>query len=137
MSKFGVPDTLVLKLEEYDHETNEKDNTIFIFYDKKNHYFFVRGKRSGNDSYSYSFQCEFASDLAIFINYLISDKNKVNEVLYNYVNLGNDSNDITYDFLSEHQSTDYEISGYNNFYLSDKRLVRNLRMLRNVFNYYK
>jgi len=30
----------------------------------------------------------------------------------------------------------YEISGYNGKKLRRKRLLRNLRMLKNVFNYY-
>jgi hypothetical protein len=90
MSKFAVPDTLVLKLEEVEADTKQIDTTIYIFYDKKTHHFFVRGRRRwtpNHQSCTYSFQCEFAKDLADFLQYIICKKNRVNEVLYNYDNL--------------------------------------------------
>jgi len=74
--------------------------------------------------------------LVDFLKYLICPSNTVNEVLYNYDNLPGGSDEITFEFLKEHDDRSYEISGYHGFKLKRKRLVRNLRMLRNVFNYY-
>ena len=139
MSKYIVPDCLVLKLEEVEHNSDNLDSTVYVFYDKRTHHFFLRGRRRWTEetqSCAYSFQCEFAKDLADLIEFIICKKNKVNVTLYNYDNLPFEPNDVTYDFLSEYNHSDYEIAGYDNIELSTNDLLINLRMLRNVFNYY-
>jgi hypothetical protein len=141
MSEFTekVTDCLVFKFEEFDVDKKEIDNTLYILYDKRNHRYLVRGQRRWtprNQSCSYSFECEFANDLADFVKYVICPYNRVNEVLYNYDNLPENSDDITYEFLHAYDHSDYEISGYNGNKLSRNRLLRNLRMLRNLYNYY-
>ena len=140
MSNFAVPDTLVLKLEEVERDTDKLDTTIYIFYDKTTHHYYVRGQRRWtpqHQSCTYSFQCEFAKDLVEFLDYIICRKNKVNEILYNYDNLPLDSNDVTFEFLHDYDHSDYEISGYDHVKFSKKKLSNTLRILRNVFNYYK
>jgi len=140
MSKFAVPDTLVLKLEEVEKNTNKIDTTIYIFYDKRTHHFFVRGQRRWSPSHqscTYSFQCEFAKDLVDFLQYIICKKNRVNEILYNYDNLPVESNDVTFEFLHDYDHSDYEIAGYDNVRFNRKKFANTLRILRNVFNYYK
>ena len=138
MSNF-LPDCLVFKFEEVESDSGKIDNTMYVIYDKKNHKYLIRGRRSVtpvNQSCSYSYECEGAYDLAYFIKYLICPGNKVNEILYNYDNLPEDPNEITFDFLNEFDHIDYEISGYNNNKLKKSRLLRNLRMLRNIYNNY-
>jgi len=140
MSKFAVPDTLVLKLEEVEKNTDKIDTTVYIFYDKRTHHFFVRGRRRWSpehQSCTYSFQCEFAKDLVDFLQYIMCKKNTVNEVLYNYDNLPSDSNDVTFEFLHDYDHSDYEIVAYDNMRFSKKGIAETLRMLRNVFNFYK
>ena len=136
-----IPDCLVLKLEEIEQEQEQKqiDTTLYILYDKNRHVYVVRGQRRWTPKIrfcTYSFECEFAKDLADFIEYVICSNNRVNEVLYNYDNLSKNSNEITYEFLHDYDHGDYEISGYNNKKLRRKRLLKNLRMLRSVYNYY-
>jgi hypothetical protein len=138
MSSF-VTDCLVLKLEEIDVDLNDIDTTVYIIYDKRNHTYLIRGRRKWlpiRHSCSYSYECKNARDLVSFLQYLICPKNKVNEILYNYDNLPENPNEITFDFLNEHDDVSYEISGYNDEKLERKRLLKNLRMLRNVYNYY-
>lgn len=140
MSKFSVPDTLVLKLEEVEKNTDKIDTTLYIFYDKRTHHFFLRGRRRWSpkhQSCTYSFQCEFAKDLVDFLRYIICKNNTINEVLYNYDNLPCDSNDVTFEFLHDYEHSDYEIVAYDNMRFRKKEIVETLRMLRNVFNYYK
>ena len=136
--EFTVPDTLVLKIVERDTEINKDDTTLYILYDKRKHRFLIRGKRRETSipSYHYSFECEYAHELADFIEFLIDRENDVSYILYNYDNLPETSNEITYDFLEENDDRTYEISGYDNKKLQRRELLRNLRMLRNVFNYY-
>ena len=134
-----VTDCLVLKIEERDADSGELDTTVYVIYDKKEHNYVIRGKRRWTpkiQSCDYSFISEEVNDLAYFLQYIISEDNIVNEVLFNYDNFPVDSNDITYEFLQQYDHDDYEISGYNNVKLSPKRLKKNLRMLRNVFNYF-
>ena len=132
-------DCLVLKLEELESTTGKKDTMMYVIYDKKNHKYLIRGRRRWTpncQSCTYSYECEFADDLADFIKYLVCPDNRVNEVLYNYDNLPEDPNEISFEFLHDYDHSDYEISGYNNKKLKRNRLLKNLRMLRNVFNYY-
>jgi hypothetical protein len=134
-----VTDCLVFKFEELDVDRKEVDTTVYIIYDKSQHKYVVRGQRKWtpkHQSCTYSFDCEFAHDLADFLKYIVCPHNKVNEILYNYDNLPYDSNDITFTFLNEYDHSDYEISGYNEQKFGRKRLLKNLRMLRNVSNNY-
>ena len=133
-----VPDCLVLKIEEYDSETYKLDTTIFLLYDKKERQYVIRGKRrvtESHDSCDYSFVCNKINDLVDFLGFTICNKNLLTYVLYNYNNLPYDSNDITYDFLTDFSAV-YEISGYNKQKYNKNKLLTNLRMLRNVFNYH-
>jgi hypothetical protein len=140
MSSFTntVPDCLVFKFEEVE-KSGKIDSTVYVIYDKRNHNYLIRGSRrccKQYEQFAYSFECEFANDLADFIEYLFCPHNKVNEILYSYDNLPENPNDITFDFLKEYECPDIEISGYNDIKLKRHKLLRNLRMLRNVFNYY-
>jgi hypothetical protein len=139
MTEFAVPDCLVFKFEEVESITKKVDTTVYVFYDKKEHNYVIRGQRRWSPVYhscSYSFVSEDVNDLADFLQYIICKDNYVNEVLFNYDNLPVVSNEITFEFLNQFDHDDYEISGYNNQKLGRKRLLKNLRMLRNVFNYY-
>jgi hypothetical protein len=140
MTEFVIPDCLVFKFEEKVETTKEIDTTVYVFYDKKEHNYVIRGRRRWTpkcQSCTYSFVAEDVGDLADFLQYIICKKNLVNETLYNYDNFPVDTNEITFQTLQEYDHDDYEISGYDNQKFSRKRLLKNLRMLRDVFNYYK
>ena len=139
MDTTSVSDCLVLKIEERNPTSGELDMTVYIIYDKKDHNYVIRGKRSVVNNIgacTYSFVCNDHIDLADFLSFVICKKNWWTYVLYNYDNLSYDSNDITYEFLKENDSNVYELTGYNCENYSRKRLCATLRMLRNVFNYY-
>ena len=139
MDTTNVSDCLVLKIEERNPTSGELDMTVYIIYDKKDHNYVIRGKRSVVNNIgacTYSFVCNDHIDLAEFLSFIICKKNWWTYVLYNYDNLSYDSNDITYEFLNENESNVYELTGYNNTKYSRKNLCTILRMLRNVFNYY-
>ena len=134
-----VPDCLVFKFEEYDTYKKELDTTVYVFYDKREHHYVIRGQRKwtpNHQSCTYSFNCDYAKDVADFLQYLVCEDNTVNEILYNYDNLPSESANITFEFMNEYDHRDYEISGYNGQKFGRKRLLRNLRMLRNVYNDY-
>ena len=131
-------DCLVLKIEEYDIDNKNLDTTLFVIYDKKEHQFIIRGKRSHEimDSCTYSFSCEFAHELFDFITFVICKKNQLSYTIFNYDNLPATSDEITYEFLTQHESKVYELAGYDKQRFNKDELLSNLRILRNVFNYY-
>ena len=132
-----VPDCLVFKFQEIDDTTGDVDTTVYVLYDKNQHHYVVRGQRRWTPRYqscTYSFNCEYAKDLVEFLQYVVCKGNIVNETLFNYDNLPYDSNDITYEFLHYYDHSDYELAGYDRQKFGRKRLIRNLRMLRNVSN---
>ena len=109
------PDCLVLHLEEYNDNIQIVDTSLYIFYDKKQEFFVIRGKRKHECSdkfIPYSFICISEKDLADFIKYVICPFNKVKEILYNFPDLPANSNEITYNFLQN-----YNI----NFYIKDNK----------------
>jgi len=135
----NVPDCLVLKFVEIEKDTGNIDTTVYVFYDKSTHKYVIRGRRRWTPhwhSCTYSFECEYAKDLVDFLQYIICNGNTVNETLFNYDNFPISSNDVTYEFLNDYDHSDYELSGYDNQKLSRKRLLRNLRMLRNISNHF-
>lgn len=136
--EFTVPDTLVLKIVENDIDLGRPDTTLYVLYDKATHRYVIRGKRDNSrlPSCTYSFECEFANDLADFLEFLLDKTNTFSYILYNYDNLPETSNEITFEFLKMYDSRVYELSGYDNQDFKRKTMLKNLRMLRNIFNYY-
>jgi hypothetical protein len=133
----NMPDCLVFKFEEVEKDTGNIDTTVYVLFDQRKEKYIVRGQRRWTPKYqscSYSFECGYICDLVEFLQYLVCRDNTVNEILYNYDNLPDDSNKITYEFLHDYDHADYEISGYNDKKFSKKRLFSNLRMLRNISN---
>jgi hypothetical protein len=136
---YNMPDTLVLKIEENEDENNLIDTTLYILYDTRSNRYVIRGKRTLSSEIifkPYSFESESARDLADFICFIICSNHSVSYTLYNYDNLPEESKDITYDFLNEYDDRAYEIGGYDKKKLKNNFLVKQLRFLRNVFNYY-
>jgi hypothetical protein len=139
---YNLPDTLVLKIEEYEEYKVENkliDTTLYILYDTRAKRYVIRGKRRLSSSLEfqpYSFESELACDLADFIELIICSKNTISYSLYNYDNLPNESNEITYDFFNAYDDRAYEISGYDNQKFKRRVVLKYLRSLRNVFNYY-
>ena len=131
-------DCLVFKIVEHYADTKDLDTTLYVLYDKNEHYFVVRGQRYSDkmDSCTFSFNCEFVHELADFLSFVICEKNHWTYVLYNYDNLPATSDEITYDFFKRNDSKVYELAGYENQEYDRNTLVKNLSMLRNVFNYY-
>ena len=134
-----MTDCLVFKLEEFEDGSDKMDNVVYILYDTYDETYIIRGRREETRTRAactYSFACNDENDLADFLQYTICSHNTVNEILYNYDNLPHNSKDITFAFLEKYDDPVYEISGYNGQKLRKKKLIKNLRMLKNVFNYY-
>ena len=133
------PDCLVLKIEEYYEDSLELDNSLFVFYDKKEHQYVVRGQRANSKrlkSCTYSFVCDDIYSLYDFITYVNCKENLWTYILYNYDNFPPDSNSIDYNFLRNYESLEYELTGYNKLKFKKRALLKVLNMLRSVYNEY-
>jgi hypothetical protein len=135
-SDMTAPDCLVLKIEEYEDDTHDNITNIYVLYDQKMEKYILRGSyiSSKMKCPPYSFMADSANDVADFILFAMDIKNEKNIILYNYDNLPETSDEITYEFLRDWQSSDYEITGYNNTTPNHKYLVNRLRILRNIYN---
>lgn len=135
----GLTDCLVLKITEFEYDTGKKDASVYILYDVNSRSFIIRGKRRSTKttkSCCFSFSCKHVKDVANFLSFVICEQNLWTYVLYNYDNLPATSDEITFDFLKRNQSSDYELAGYNKMLYDKDLLLKNLRMLRSVFNLY-
>ena len=84
----NVPDCLVLKFEEIDSDTEQLDQSVYIFYDQSIETYVVRGRRRWTpqiQSCTYSYECDNESDLADFLEYLFCPDNNVNEICKEFV----------------------------------------------------
>ena len=135
---FAAPDTLVLKIVENDVDLCKPDTILYILYDVTINRFIIRGKRDSSKckSCTYSFECELESDLVDFLDFVLDKTNRFSYILYNYDNLPSTSNEITFEFLKKYDCGDYEISGYDDKSYKKNKILKMLRMLKSVFNYY-
>jgi len=133
-----IPDTLVLKIIEHDVDTKREDSTVFILYDIATHRYVIRGQRNTTvrEYTSYSYEANSSICLEEFLSFLFDRTNEFSFIMYSLTNLPESSNEITFDFLNDSAVVENEISGYDNQKYKRSKVLKNLRMLRNIFNYY-
>jgi len=137
MAMFG--DCLVLHIREIETTTRDVDTDLFVLYDKNERCYVLRGKRLElltRQFKPYSFMSSNAEDVFNFINFVVCSMNRITYVLYNYNNLPQHSDEITYDYLSSLTNRSSEIAAYDNLKFQKKQLRKLLNMLQGVFNYY-
>lgn len=133
-----VPDTLVLKIIERD-ELNVIDNVVYILYDQRYQRYVIRGKRRDTvniKSQDYSFECDNSRHLAEFIEFMMDKNYTFSYILYNYTNLPEKSDDITFDFLFDNDDLANEMTGYDDEPMVKHKLLKMFRILKNVYNFY-
>ena len=138
MTSATVADALVLKIEEHD-SVYGLDTTMYILYDAALQTYVIRGKRrscSKREFNPYSLECKYVNDLANFIEYSVEPTNQFSYTLYNNVDLPEESYNITYKSLEQHDDKGDEIVGYDNVHFNKKNLIKSLRILKTVGNYY-
>jgi hypothetical protein len=133
----GICDCLVLKIDELS-SSEDIETTLYILYDKMNHHFIIRGQRFNEEENCnpYSFNCEFAADLEVFIKFVLNNGNKIMYEMLNYQDLPKSNDDITFEYLDENNSPANQVIGFMPNTYSSKKVLTMLRMMRDVFNYY-
>ena len=132
-------DCLIVKIEE--KVDGDIDTTLFILYDKNEEYYIITGKRNtikGKiEPEPYKFYCKYSSEINDFISIVICKHSKINYTLYNYDDLPNNSDEIDFNYLKYlDDNIGYELAGYDDQKYSKKDIMKYLRIIKNVFNYY-
>ena len=141
-SELQMDSSLILCIEEHDNEQNvdSVDNRIFIGYDIRDNDYYVRGKRQDTQKSNYvpyAFHCDLESELYDFIEFVVGGiRDNISIVLYNFNNISNEStDDLTYEFFEEQMDRDYEIAAYDRVELNRDVMIKNLKMLKNMYNW--
>jgi len=141
-SELQMDSSLILCIEEHDNVQNvdSVDNRIFIGYDIRDDDYYVRGKRQDTrkcEYVPYAFHCDSTSELYDFIEFVVGGRcDNISIVLYNFNNISYEPTDsLTYEFFEEQMDTSYEIAAYDRVELNRDVMIKNLEMLKNMYNW--
>jgi hypothetical protein len=146
MSNSEMINKRVLCIEKID-ETNEIspiDTRMFIFWHETERIYLVRGMRQHLPPEPFNLSCDSTHDLSEIIGFMVG-KNKINAILYNFINIyyniNNISdkycNELSYDIFERVMDKQWEISRYNNMSYKRKDMVKYLRMLKKSHQSYE
>ena len=140
MSNSEMNNKLVLCIEKID-ETNEIspiDTRMFIFWHETERIYLVRGMRQHLPPEPFNLSCDSTHDLSEIIGFMVG-KNKINVILYNFINKISDKycNELSCDIFESLMDEKYKISGYNNMSYKRKDMVKYLRMLKKSHQSYE
>ena len=131
----SVSDCLILRISErtdtWIDTLTRIENTLYVIFDGNKCEFLVRGVVN---NVSCSFICKRAKSMSDFINIISVPESTLYYTLYNYQNLPQTSDEITYENLDEYVSEEYEIVSEKTN--KDISVYNILLMLKNMFNYY-
>jgi hypothetical protein len=131
---------LTLCIEERDSLNNYETiiNRLFLAYDIEQESYVVYGKSNaiGIDNQQYFFRSDKSSDMYKFVKFVISKESYSSYTLYNYNNMPFDLEGVDYEFMEANMDIRYELAAYDNKRLKKRDFRKNLRMLKNVYNFY-
>ena len=112
-------------------------NRLFFSYDVEQETYVVYGKchRLDTDNEAYFFRADKSTDMYKFVKFVIGKESCNSYTLYNYNNMPFDLEGVDYDFMESNRDVRYEIAAYDEIQLSKRRFRKNLRMLKNVYNF--
>jgi len=130
---------LVFRIVEKDTSPQKEDMDIFILYDSYHSLYLLRGKRSDLKRLpmkDYSFESYSQEAVVQFLSFIIpKDRNCVFE-LYSYVDLPNNKNDVTFDFLRTNMDPSTEVVAYINQQIRSSNIRKILWTLSEITNDY-
>jgi len=134
------PDSYLTLCIEEREENNYANiiNRLFLAYDIEQESYVVYGKsnRIAVDNQPYFFRCEKSSNMYKFVKFIIGKDAYSSYTLYNYNNMPIDLEEVDYDFMEENMDIRYELAAYDNVMLTKKDLVKNLHVLKSVYNFF-
>jgi hypothetical protein len=136
-SELQMDSQMILCIEENDGTSI--DTRLFIGWDEIENNFFVRGRRQDTRTSSYipyAFHCDYSRDLYDFIEFTVGKSGSKSIVLYNFNNIQSlDVSELSYEFFEENLDKNYEIAAYDDVKIKRSKIVKYLRMIRNMYNY--
>ena len=128
---------LTLCIEERgDDDYSTIKNRLFLSYDVDQETYVVYGKSHRNtDTEPYFFRANKSSDMYKFVKFIIGKESGNSYTLYNYNNMPFDLEGVDYDFMESNIDVGYQIAAYDDVKLSKREFRKNLRMLKNVYNF--
>ena len=138
-----ITDCLVL------HVDSNSGAQMFVIYDCKTGLYEIRGKQNctklnySRDIHPYAFSCAKVKYIIQFIDILFCD-DKLNDndnenktiTLYNYDELPDVSENITFDFLLNHTCSSRELFFKSNIKLFKNKCKKLLKMMKHIYNEY-
>ena len=141
-SELQMDTEFILCIEEHTDDDvidNSIDTRLFIGYSSRDDDFYVRGKRQdigSREFVPYAFRCVSSNDLYDFIEFALGNCKRASVVLYNFNNLdGFKDDELTYDFFERTMDRNYEVAAYDGVKLKRGKIIKYLRMLRNMYNW--
>jgi len=130
---------LTLCIEERDDNNYDAIlNRLFLSYDIEQESYVVYGKsnRMAIDNQPYFFRANKSADMYKFVKFVVGKDAYSSYTLYNYNNMPFDLEGVDYDFMEANMDIRFELSAYDKVRLSKRSFIKNLRMLKNVYNFY-
>jgi len=132
-------DCLVLLIEGYDPELNISVNKTYVLYDNVNQQYLVRGldfdKETQKKSFSFTVDYDATESIVDFTDFF-SSGDQVKIAVYNFDDLPLTSEEITYEYLEDYSSEEYEIFTFRPTNYSKTTIRRMLTMVKNMYNHY-
>jgi hypothetical protein len=130
---------LVFRIVENDTDPQHEDMDIFILYDSYHSLYLLRGKRSDlkhRPMKDFSFESYSQEAVVQFLSFIIpKDRTCVFE-LYSYVDLPNNKNDVTFDYLRTTMDPATELVAYVNQEIRNTNIRKILWTLAEITNDY-
>ena len=131
-------DCLVLLIEGYDPELNISVNKTYVLYDNVNQQYLVRGldfdKETQKKSFSFTVDYDATESIVDFTDFF-SSGDQVKIAVYNFDDLPLTSEEITYEYLEDYSSEEYEIFTFRPTNYSKTTIRRMLTMVKNLYNH--
>lgn len=141
-----VDSCLVLCIEcREDHDYNIINTRLFVTYDFLDETYVLYGKhldkleekRVLQTRYQpFFFRFNKSKDVYDMIEAIVSRDTIFSYTLYNYDNMPYDCENVNYFDLSENKNDNYELVSYDNVFISKKKILPVIKMLKRTFNYF-
>lgn len=132
-------DCLTLLIELLDTETLDTkiQGKLYVLFDFNSNQFIVRGINDLEIGNSYSFVVDEhkKKSLVDFID-LFSNEEQIRLTIYNFNDLPLSSEEITFEYLEEYASEEYEFLSYRSDFFSKNGMRKILSVISSLCNYY-
>jgi hypothetical protein len=135
----NLTNCLVFRIIEKDDSPQKEDTDIFILYDSYHSLYLLRGKRSDTrrcPMKDFSFESYSQEAVVQFLSFIISKDRTCVFELYSYVDLPNNKNDVTFDYLRTTMNPATEVVAYVNQQVRSSNIRKILWILSEITNDY-